>query len=334
MRNTIRNQFKHWFREGWRFALASALLGAPLLGQSSLPQQPPAPPQESPPAISVRSDLVALPVTVTDRKGRYVSGLGRENFKIYEDGREQKITIFEHEDLPVTAGLVLDRSGSMIPKLDQVRAAALAFAETSNPKDEIFVVDFNETVSFALPSGLLFTNNITQLKAGLLSIEGAGETALYDAISKSLDRLKYGSGKKKALMVISDGGDNASRNSLRSVLAKAESSTALIYTIGLFDKDDPDQNPGLLRKLARISGGRAFFPGEAPQITEICREIARELREQYTLGYLPSQGAPEGKYLKFRVTATSPRYGPLDVRTRAGYRPPREDAPEAKTQGT
>src|SRR5579871_5999089 len=197
---------------------------------------------KDPARISVDVNLVVLHATVTDDKGHAVSDLSERNFQVYEDGLAQPIKLFAHEDVPVAAGLLVDHSGSMKRKLPEVTAAAQVFVRASNPNDWMFVVNFNEHVDLGLPPGTPFSNDPVQLGSAISRAPATGKTALYDAIAKALDLLKEGGPDKKVLLVVSDGGDNASSHTLRETLQLAEQSSAVIYTIGIFDPDDPDRN--------------------------------------------------------------------------------------------
>ncbi len=278
--------------------------------------------------ISVRVELVVVPVTVTERNGQLAAGLKKDNFQIYEDGRPQDITLFEHEDVPVTVGLVVDNSGSMKRKRPEVIAASGQFAEFSNPKDEIFVIHFDDVVTEGLPEDVPFTSDVVRIKSAVASRPTAGMTTLYDGILVALEHLKKGSHDKKALVVISDGGDNASQHNFRQVMEMAQRNNAIIYTVGIFDADDPDRNPRVLKQLAGTTGGRAFFPTRLEDTPAIMRQIAKELREQYTLGYIPSNRKHDGTYRTIRVAANSPDHKKLVVRTRQGYYAPSEPPPE------
>ena len=268
--------------------------------------------------IAVDVNLVLLPIAVHDRQGRYVSDLREPDFQVYEDRLPQTIKLFRHEDIPVIAGLLIDHSGSMRSKLAQVTAAARTFVQFSNPQDQMFVVNFNETVSLGLPASMPFSANANELERAIWRARASGETALYDAVIEALKRLQTGSRDKKALIVISDGADNASRHKLAQVLEMAEQSSAIIYTVGLFEPDDHDANPKVLGQLAKATGGEAFFPGRLSEVMEICERIARDIRNQYTIGYL-SSAARNGAYRAVRVVARSAGHGKLVVRTRAGY---------------
>ena len=269
--------------------------------------------------LSVNVDLVVLQATVRDHLGHTVKGLTQQDFAVFEDGAPQRIRLFRHEDTPVTVGLVIDHSGSMREKLAEVTAGAQAFVHSSNPNDQMFVVNFNETVSLGLPVGVRFSDSAEQLGSSIWGSPAIGTTALYDAIIQALNRLQQGTSEKKVLIVISDGGDNASKASLERVLKLTEQSSAVIYTIGIFDALDPDKNPKVLRRLAQESGGEAFFPIHLNETVEICERIARDIRNQYTIGYSSANPKQDGSYHKVRITTQAQDKGKLSVRTRAGY---------------
>jgi VWFA-related protein len=263
--------------------------------------------------------LVVLHATVTDRQGSLVTNLGERDFEVYENGIPQNVRLFKNEDVPVTVGLVIDHSASMGPKLAEVIAAARTFAQSSNPEDEMFVVNFHEIASLGLPTGMRFTHSIAELQPAIMNPPTEGQTALYDAVAMGLEHLQAGSRDKKVLLVISDGGDNASRRSLDQVMKLAAQSSAVIYTVGLFDEQDPDRNPDVLKRLAKTTGGEAFLPGETGDVVAICERIARDIRHQYTIGYVPSNPARDGSYRAIRVLARTKDQGKLSVRTRTGY---------------
>lgn len=268
--------------------------------------------------FSVELDLVVLQASVRDRAGHTVTGLERHDFQVFEDSAPQPIRLFRRDDSPVTIGLVVDHSGSMREKLGEVTAAARAFIRASNPEDQSFVVNFNEDVSRGLSGATRFSNSPDELGRAIWDAPAGGKTALYDAVVEGLLGLQQGERDKKVLIVISDGGDNASQSTLDRVLAMAEQSNAVLYTIGVFDENDPDRNPKVLRRLARETGGEAFFPSQLSKTVEICERIAREVRDQYTIGYSSMNGKP-GVYHAIRVTARSNSRGKLSVRTRPGY---------------
>jgi Ca-activated chloride channel family protein len=269
--------------------------------------------------ISVNVDLVVLHPTVRDAKGQFVADLRQGDFAIYEDGVRQSIKLFQHEDIPVTVGLVIDHSSSMGAKLAEVIEAARTFVHASSPEDQMFVVNFNEKATLGLPAGQAFSSHGGELERAISAAPTQGMTALYDAVAAGQKQLQAGSRDKKVLIVISDGGDNASARSLDEVLKAAERSTALAYTIGIFDADDPDRNPNALRRLARATGGDAFFPAKLDEVVAICAGIAREIRQQYTIGYVSSNSVRPGAYRSIRVVARAAGKSKLQVRTRSGY---------------
>ncbi len=285
-------------------------------------QQPPAPAQRSD-DYRIRRDvnLVVLHASVLDDRGRFVPDLKQDNFRVYEDKVEQKVSIFKREDIPVSVGLVIDNSGSMRDKRPRVNAAALTFVKTSNPDDEAFVVNFND--DYYLDTDKDFTNDMNELKEALERIDSRGSTALYDAIIGSLDHLKKGTKDKKVLLVITDGEDNASRKSLTATVQEAQQSNALIYAIGLLSQESKrsaKRARQALTQLAEATGGLAFFPEGVQDTEAICTQIAHDLRNQYTLAYYPSNTAKDGSFRGVHVEVIAPRgRGKLSVRTRTGY---------------
>ena len=273
--------------------------------------------------IRTTSRLVLLDVSVKNKSGGFASGLTKDNFKVFENGKPQYISQFADADIPVTAGIVVDESGSMRPKRPEVVTAALAFIQASNPHDEIFVVNFNEKARRGLPDTMLFSDNIQQLREALWQGIPEGRTALYDAIEMALHHLTMGRRDKKTLVLISDGGDNVSSHNLADVIHDTLTSLATIYTIGIFDQDDPDRNPHLLRELAHISGGEAFFPASLAAVVPLCRQIAKDVRTRYTIGYIPSEDNGN-RERHVRVVATSPTGEKLIVRTRTSYMFPKD----------
>lgn len=278
-------------------------------------------PQQDQSDFTIRSDvrLVLLDVSVKDRAGGFVSGLARENFSVLENGRPQPISVFANDDVPVTVGILVDESFSMSNKRNEVLTAAQTFIEESNPRDEIFVLNFNDRVTRGLPDRMLFSDDIQQLRSALHRGSPQGKTALNDAIVAGLEQLQLGKRDKKTLIVISDGGDNASEHKRSDMLRMVEESTATIYTIGLYDTDDPDRAPGILKELARNSGGEAYFPENPAEMVPVCRRIAKDIRTRYTLGYLPPSENGTG-LRQVRVRASSPDRHQLVARTRKSYR--------------
>lgn len=271
--------------------------------------------------ITSTVERVLLDVSVRDHHGAYVKGLKRRDFRVYEDGRRQPITDFESGDTPVTVGLVLDDSASMRPKRPEVVTAGLAFAKESNPKDQFFVVNFNNSVLLGLPRAMPFTDNLQELRHALYMGVPIGQTALYDAIVFALRHLRRGREGKKTLIVVSDGGDNVSTHSLAQVLDDVQASEATIYTIGVFDSGDEDRNPSVLRKLARISGGEFFEAAASEKIVPVFHEIAKDIRTRYTIGFAPDPTLDPNKtpVRRIRVAVDDPSRGKLTVRTRRQY---------------
>jgi Ca-activated chloride channel family protein len=283
--------------------------------------------------ITANASLVVLPVTVRDRHGRFVSGLSASNFQVYEDRKLQMITLFRNQDMPVTVGLVVDHSGSMAAKQLEVLEGAQAFVQDSNPQDREFVVNFNSRVSFGLPENVAFTSDVSMLRTALSSTAASGTTALYDALLAAIQRFEQDQDYKNVVLVISDGGDNASKSNFPQVLRTAQSTNVTIYAIGLFDEQSTDQNPKILTKLTEETGGLAYFPSSYSQIINDCQEIGTDVRHQYTLGYVPTDHSGGG-YHKIRVGVNAPGRGRLTVRTRVGYlSPPRAQTESANLNG-
>jgi VWFA-related protein len=268
--------------------------------------------------IRTTSRLVLLDVSVKGRDGGFVPDLAQHNFKVYENGKLQQISQFANADIPVTVGILVDESGSMRPKRAEVITAALEFIKASNPQDEVFVVNFNEKARHGLPDTVLFSDNIDMLRAALWQGLPEGRTALYDAIEMALHQTDMGRRDKKTLLVISDGGDNISIHKLPGVMHDVLESIVTIYTIGIFDEDDPERNPGVLKQLSQVSGGGVYFPKRLEDIVTICRQIAKDVRTRYTIGYIPelNNGKPERH---IRVDAFSPAGRKLITRTRTRY---------------
>lgn len=312
-------------RSAW-IALAFAILVIPPGSNAQISGAPDQ--QPGAPVISDNVNLVVLHATVRDRHGRFVSGLTENNFKVFENGQPQQIRVFSHENSPVAAGLIVDSSGSMGPKRAAVVAGALDFVRKSNPGDQIFVLDFNEHVYSGMPNGAMFSSSPSDLEKAIESAPVSGRTALYDAILAGYQRLQKAQRDKKVLVVISDGGDNASHVRLHQVLERAERSNVIVYAIGIFDEDDPDSKPGVLKRIARATGGEAWFPRSASEVAALCGQIAQDIRNQYTIGYSPTDTRMDGTYRAVTVSATGRNGHKLNVRTRAGY--VAAGSPEAK----
>jgi len=282
--------------------------------------------QQPPPGATIKRDvdLVVLHTTVEDAKGQFVSDLKQDNFKVYEDKVEQRISVFEREDIPVTMGLVIDNSGSMREKRAQVNAAALTFVKTSNPSDEVFVVNFNDDYYLDLDRD--FTNDPKELQEALERIDSRGSTALYDAVVGSLDHLKKAHKDKRVLLVITDGDDDASRKTFEYTVKAAQQSNALIYAVGVFSDYDQSHDKRMVRhskkilsELAESTGGAAYFPNSLDEVQPICTMIAHDIRNQYTLGYYPTNESKNGAFRSVQVLVNAKGRGKLSVRTRTGY---------------
>ena len=272
--------------------------------------------------IKINVELVVLHATVMKRNHLPVAGLSKEDFQVFEDGVLQEIDTFSHEDIPITVGLVIDNSGSMRPKRTEVIAAAMAFARSSKTQDQLFLVNFNEHVTFGLPADIPFTSDLSQLERALRTTIADGKTALYDAVAAAIEHSKKGKRDKQVLIIVSDGADNASHHDAARIIAMAKQSDAIIYTIGIYEPADPDRNPSSLKQLAKATGGEAFLPKSITQVTAICEGIARDIRSQYTITYAPTNMKYDGGYRVIRVKAEAPGGERLFVRTRAGYYAP------------
>ena len=296
----------------------------------------PAPQQQAPYNFSTTLRLVDLHCSVRDPRGNAVLGLKKENFLVYENEVPQTLRGFRQEDVPVAIGLVVDHSGSMFGKIQEVQAAAETFVRSSNPEDQMFVVNFNECVSLGLPVGLPFTGEIGILKQAIRNSPESGRSAIYDAVVEALAHITSATYEKKVIIVVSDGGDNASRHSLARLVEMAEESDVIIYSIGIFDRFDRDRNPAALKLLARATGGEAFFPTELEDVQGICARIAKDIRTQYSLSYVPRDSRADGTYRTIRVSVSAPHRGRLTVRTRAGYIAPSDDrpSPSRRPEGT
>jgi VWFA-related protein len=280
---------------------------------------------EQPFTLSATAELVLLDVSVKSATGEPVAGLTRNNFTVYEDGKLQTVSHFASEDVPVTAGLVIDTSGSMRANQAQVITAALAFVGASNRRDEIFVVHFSDAVSLALPPNTPFTDDLNVLRAALWRGVPQGRTALNDAIVLSLKHLEQGKRDRRTLVLVSDGGDNSSVHVADDVMHKVLESRATIYTIGIIDEEDADRNPALLRRIAQISGGEAYFPKLLSEVMGISLQIANDIRARYTIGYVPVRSSERGSLRKIHVIASTTNGHKLVVHTRTGYAlPPKQ----------
>jgi Ca-activated chloride channel family protein len=269
--------------------------------------------------FSSESQVVVLHVAVRDKHG-YVTGLEQSAFHVFENKRPQPISFFSNQDAPVTVGLVIDSSGSMGTSRTRVIAAAVAFAQNSNPEDEIFVLGFNENVTMPMPAEAPFTNDIPTLRAALnRAIGSRGQSAVYDAVNAGLRYLNRGTYERKVLLLVSDGGDNASSITRQQVLANAQASNAVIYTVGVIDPLETEADPGFLRRLSDASGGQWFEPHSVADVAKVLQTIAHDIRNMYTLGYVPASGAKKEELRQVAVNVTLPAGRRAVVRTRRAY---------------
>jgi VWFA-related protein len=271
---------------------------------------------------------VVLYATVREGKAQFVGDLEKQHFTVLEDGRPQEIVSFSRDDVPVAIGLLVDNSQSMLNKRDQVVAAAKTFVRASNPDDQMFVLHFNEQLRYGLPQNVPFTGDRLLLNEALDSMRLDGRTALYDAIQQGLKHLHESKLTKRALILISDGGDNMSLAKEPDVVRQADLSGALFYAIAIYDPMDGDANPGALKKLAQATGGAAYFPGDLHEVEGLCESIARDLRSQYMLSYAPGSSSSRA-YRRIQVKVKDPKRRNLIVRTRTGYYSPESGGKEA-----
>jgi len=294
------------------------------LAQGPMPQRqrPPAP-EPSRPSLRVDTQLVLVPVAVNDKLNRPVSGLEKENFRVFEDNIEQPILQFAMDDEPVAVGLIFDTSGSMERKLDRSRQAAAQFFRVANPEDEFFLVEFGDSPKLRIP----LTSDSGPIETQLAFSMAKGSTALLDAIYLGLHEIKKSKKNKKALLIISDGGDNHSRYSLTEVQHLVRESDVLIYSIGVFGgPGTPEEvgGPGMLAHISEQTGGR-MYEANPMELPDIARKIGVELRNRYILGYAPKAQPRDGKYHRILVKIIPPRGLPaLRAHWRMGYNAPVE----------
>ena len=260
---------------------------------------------------------MVLHATVVDDKQHMITNLEKSAFTVYEDGKPQAITSFRHEDIPVAMGIVIDNSGSMREKRQKVNAAALNLVRSSNPQDQVFVVNFND--EYYLDQE--FTSNINSLKEALEKIEARGGTALYDAVVASADHLKKNARlERKVLFVVTDGEDNASRESLEQAVRRLqEENGPTVYAIGLLGEERARRARRALETMSERTGGIPFFPKTLDEVDAISRTVAHDIRNQYTIGYKPATPKSAGGYRTIKVEAKAHGHGKLTVRTKSGY---------------
>jgi VWFA-related protein len=284
-------------------------------------------------SLKVETVEVQLPVSVLDKEGRPVDGLKQENFQVFEDKVQQTIKTFRHEDIPLSLGLVIDNSGSMRNKRERVNSSALAFVRESNPDDETFIVNFDDSAYLEQD----FTGSIGDLVDALDNIDARGETALYDAIYLSAEHVKAGKKDKKAILLITDGEDNVSKYNITKVIEALRQSKVTLYAIGLLEEDD--QRGGLFKKppskkakedlikFADITGGQAFFPKSLDEVEDITKRIAHDIRNHYTITYTPTNGKLDGTWREISVKITPPKnVGKITLHAKQGYYAPKGEA--------
>jgi Ca-activated chloride channel family protein len=272
------------------------------------------------PALSVDVDLVLLNATVTDSRNRHVTGLTKESFQVWEDKIEQEIQYFSSENVPLSVGIIFDTSGSMQNKLTDARTAANTFLKMGEKEDEYFLVEFSDSPHLVTD----LTTDITKLQNRLLLTRAKGMTSLYDAMYLGLERVGHGSNARKALLLITDGEDNHSHYSFSDVKEFAKEHDVQIFAIGIVDDESTQgtsyRGRALLQDLANLTGGRAFFPSSINELEGICAAIGVDLKNQYVLGYLPSNRLADGKWRKIKVKTNRTKGKPsLNVRAKTGY---------------
>jgi Ca-activated chloride channel homolog len=310
-----------------------------LLTSSILVSAQNTPPPATPPATDDASatfktgtNQVVLHATVADKNGKLITNLPESAFHVTENGVEQTLNLFKREDVPVSMGIIIDNSGSMREKRAKVAAASMALVHASNPQDEVFIVNFNDDAYLDCP----MTNDPKKLEEALDKIDAKGGTAMRDAISMSIDYLKSdGKKEKKVLLVVTDGNDNTSNESLEQLVRKARQSEVLVYSIGLLNEEEPREAgkaKRALKALAEASGGNIYYPKDLAEIDRITPQVAHEIRNQYILGYLPTNANMDGTFRKVNVTVKAP--GNPTVRTRNGYYATPEAPPKPRPAGS
>jgi len=294
---------------------------AVLAQTSQATQQKPPAGFEQAPAVRLGTNLVIVPVTVMDPYDRFVTGLKKQHFEIYDEKVKQEIAFFSEEDAPISIGIIFDRSGSMREKINRSRIALRRFIDASHPDDEFFVICFNHEADLIQE----FTPSAEQIMSKLTLVEATGRTALYDATYLGLEKIRQGKHARKALLIISDGQDNSSRYSYGQVRNLVKESEVQIYGIGIFgmhERGTSNESIGrsILEEITAMTGGRAFYPDTPVELDDVITRIALELRHQYSLGFYPTDTSREGEWRRLRVRVNPPRGLPrLTVRAREGY---------------
>ncbi|MBI3670857.1 MAG: VWA domain-containing protein [Acidobacteria bacterium] len=311
--------------------LACAVLTPSAMGQQPGPTKPPPESgkeqqKKTPPAIRVDVDLVLVNVTVTDPFNRLVTGLEQENFRVFEDNVEQEVIHFSSEDVPISIGVIFDLSGSMANKVDKARLAAVQFFKTANPQDEFFLVSFNDRAQLTSR----FTNSVEELQTRLMYTAAHGRTALLDAIYLGLSQMRGARNAKRALLILSDGGDNHSRYNEGDIKNFVKESDVQLYAMGIYDplgfrNRTPEElnGPSLLTELTEMTGGRVFPVENLNDLPDVAAKIGMELRNQYVLGYKPSNHQRDGRWRKIKVKLRPPKgLPPLNTYAKTGYYAP------------
>jgi Ca-activated chloride channel homolog len=280
------------------------------------------------PGKTIRTDvdLALVNVTVTDPYNRLVTGLDPDNFRVYEDNVEQEIVTFSSEDVPISIGVIFDFSGSMANKVDKAREAALEFFKTANPQDEFFLVSFNERAELTST----FTNSVEDLQTRMMMTSPKGRTALLDAIYLGLSQMRGAHNAKRALLILSDGGDNHSRYNENDIKRLVREADTQLYAIGIYDplgyrNRTPEElnGPSLLAEITELTGGRVFAVEHLNDLPDIASKIGMELRNQYVLGYRPSNHTHDARWRKIKIKLRPPKgLPPLSVYAKTGYYAP------------
>ena len=293
-----------------RVLLLTAIVGLPLIVTAQEEQ-----------VFKAGAELVVLHVNVFNGRSDAVPDLPQSAFTVLEDDKPQEISFFSAGDVPVTVGLVVDNSTSMITERALVTAGTAAFAQSSHPEDEMFAIVFNEHIRRGLPASVAFTTNRLQLQASLQRFPPGGKTALYDAVIEGLDHLDRGMYQKHVLVVLSDGGDNASHHTEREMLDHVAMSSAIVYTVVDPDVFSPGEGDrGVLRRLAKLSGGLAYFPKNSRDVVKDFEEIAANIRRGYSIGYSPASAEHvHNRVHRVKVLVRVPGRHDLSVRVRNGY---------------
>jgi Ca-activated chloride channel family protein len=294
-----------------KLCFGSLLLATPLLAQEG---------KQRPFTLNVNVDLVQIHVSVLDDKERTVGGLAKDHFKIFENRVEQPIAVFKHEDIPVSLGLVIDNSRSIEPRKQRLDAAALSFVQQSNPEDEAFIVHFDDEVRLSQD----FTTKLSDLQQTLAATKPFGQTAIYDALMTAIEHMDAAKHEKKALLLITDGEDNSSKSTLDDVVEALKRNHISVFSVGLLSEAGGLKAEQSLIRVAESSGGRAYFPENVEQARLMMEKIARDLREQYTLGYFPTDPNRDGAWRSVRVDIMPPMGFPkkLNASYRHGYYAP------------